>query len=127
MTAMARNLVFDAGQYDAIIRELTDLAGNLTTATTTGDTPLTDQVLLQPDGQKWLVASSLVAAGKSFFADKDDLVNNLLLPQLAKLSEGMAGAKSVFQEADDLSQITATEFDTEFPALAAPLPTGQGS
>ena len=118
----ADHIVFNADQYSRLITELVELSNSLSSAVTSGSTPLSPDVRLQPDTQIWQPAIDLVTAGKGFFSHQFASVNDVLLPELTNLCEGMARAKASMEAAGDLAAMMAGDFNAQLPHLSARIP-----
>jgi hypothetical protein len=119
-------IVFDAGQYNAVINALTTVIEGLQNITTTRAVPLSVNMKLQPDGQTWDPAVELVAAGAEFLAKKHQSIANGMLPRLTTLRDGLIAAKSIFQDTEDLATVSRADFVKDFPDLNVPTPNRLG-
>lgn len=108
-------IAFSSDQYDGLITQLGTLITNLQKVETTGTVLFNDDVRLQPKGQTWGPAMSLVVAGQSFFQAAHSVMDRALLPELVELHQGLFNAKSLFQNAEDLALISSADFISEFP------------
>jgi hypothetical protein len=105
-----RPIAFSSDQYDQLIAQLRVLITGIQRVETTGTSRLGDAVGLQPEGQVWEPAMTLVSMGKSFFGDTHTIIETILLPELTELHRGLVVAKAIFQSTEDLALVAAADF-----------------
>jgi hypothetical protein len=112
-------IAFSAADYDRLITMLRDLINEL------GDHhegaagtlfPPDGNWLLQPDGQVWDPAVTLVAAGKTF-GNLLGAHTTTLLSRLEAFFDALCSARAVFSKAADLATYSAESFGSEYPQL----------
>jgi hypothetical protein len=122
---MADTVSFDAGQFDQLIKFITDGNDQLTSdilAPSSG--LLLDAALrtyLKPGSPQWLVVQSVLSGGGTF-GEAVDTRLTALGAEWTEFARQLTQAKAIFTKSDDLATVSASEFLAQFPGLAPPAP-----
>ena len=125
---MAEHIVFDVGQFDRLLSQVSGLYNDLSSSISPGAAGLLGPDLaLQPGMQKWNVPADMVAQGQSFGKALGG-EGQTLLTELDNLQKSLADARSVFgsgaDQAADLAHFSGTTWSEDCPDLC-PEPTAQ--
>jgi hypothetical protein len=106
---MSATLRFDSAKYDQLISQVDATLQELGEGAN-GPLSLSGDARLQPAGQTWQRAIDLVTAGSGLFG----LIsgeNDSAVSQMTNLRTGLAQGRSIFSNVEDLTTVTAAQFD----------------
>jgi hypothetical protein len=116
---MPNQITFDENKYNQLIKAMDDLEHGLLHRATTSDAAVLDnEILLQPNNQKWDAAITLVTKGKEFGGSVEQQ-NEQLRQAIVKFRNALVAAKNVFKETDDLATYDINKFVSEYPDFNA--------
>ena len=112
------NVKFDEASYNQLSAVISGMKSTLDDAYKIDVVYLDDELLLQPDAQKWVPAQKLVKRG-GIFGGSVKRESDALEKTLSTFHQALEQAKAVFKETNDLAAYDATKFTSEYPGFAS--------
>lgn len=112
------NIKFDEASFNQLSAVIGGMKSTLDDSYKIDVVYLDEELLLQPDGQKWAPAQKLVKRG-GIFGGSVKRESDALEKTLSTFHQALEQAKAVFKETNDLAAYDATKFTTEYPGFTS--------